>query len=165
VPPSRRPDGSVRKAIKIRPGFVAQEEIKPFKPSVIQRHNNTTSGVPGASIKSAQMDGDKKLTKAQKKKQKELLELIEAIKKEDHNEEQIVEASPVKEEPPAAPTKDDIEKKIKACKKKLRQIDDLKLKESQGVDLNAEQKEKLSKLPELQLAMDDLEAQLSSLSI
>jgi hypothetical protein len=36
VPVSRRPDGTLRKAIKIRPGFVPQEDQKPFVAARIQ---------------------------------------------------------------------------------------------------------------------------------
>ncbi|KAF9006449.1 hypothetical protein BDQ17DRAFT_1171441, partial [Cyathus striatus] len=31
IPESRRPDGSVRKQIKIRPGFTPQEDVKRFR--------------------------------------------------------------------------------------------------------------------------------------
>lgn len=101
VPESRRADGSVRKELKIRPGFTPQEDIGRFKTSrQIQREQNAlpkghiVGWVPpesgaGASTSEGPKNPDKpsksakKSQKKKEKKEKDKLDLIAASWEED----------------------------------------------------------------------------------
>ncbi|KAJ3337441.1 hypothetical protein HDU93_001081 [Gonapodya sp. JEL0774] len=58
----------------------------------------------------------------------------------------------------------ELEKKVRALKKKLRQAQELQEK-SAGSDLATEQKEKVRKIPEMQKELNDLEAAMSKLVV
>jgi len=47
VAPTKRSDGSVRKEIKIRPGYTPQEDVKPFRPIRVQ---DSTAGRGGPRV-------------------------------------------------------------------------------------------------------------------
>ncbi|KAH9938384.1 uncharacterized protein B0H18DRAFT_949747 [Fomitopsis serialis] len=103
IPESRRPDGSVRKQIKIRPGFTPQEDVRRFRGSRQQQLDATalpkghvigwtpppTSSAPkpGVAASAAQTKAAKKNEK-RKEKRKEKRE-VETVKDswEDEDEE------------------------------------------------------------------------------
>ncbi|KAJ3269543.1 hypothetical protein HDV01_001305 [Terramyces sp. JEL0728] len=126
IPSTVRADGSVRKEIKIRQGFVPQEDVQSFKSKSVSSIKNY---IPGTNR-----------TRDEVK-----------VKKE---KPQKVEKEPAKHEsapaiPKTAPTKQDLdtevdkEKRIKQLSKKLRQIQEIEEKQKQGKNLEPEQLQKL----------------------
>ena len=59
----------------------------------------------------------------------------------------------------------ELEKKIRALKKKTKQCEEIKAKEAAGGDINDEQKEKLGRLPEFQSDIAAAEKALAALSL
>ena len=119
IPQSRRPDGSLRKAIKIRPGFIPAEDQVKYTP--LSRIPVETC-IVGSSVKEPEMSKAalKNLKRNNKKKEKEL-------KKEEFFEKDT--------------EKNKSEQKTRAVLKKLRQIEELEKK-----PFNSLTKEQLDKL-------------------
>merc|ERR1712194_346912 len=65
---SVRPDGSVRKSIKIRPGYTPPDEVKAFRTRGSQfREAKNSSTLPTVNMGAEPSGGAAQLTKAQKK--------------------------------------------------------------------------------------------------
>ncbi|KAI8644940.1 hypothetical protein BD408DRAFT_412405 [Parasitella parasitica] len=118
IPGSQRADGSYRKERKVRPGFVPMEDVERYSNSRIEA-SKTAPLPPGA----------KKAT-------------IPGAKKKEVKDPKT--AAAVKNQTPPAVDQTD-EKKIKALKKKLRQIAELEQKLIKGEKLNEEQNAKVKK--------------------
>jgi hypothetical protein len=102
-----------------------------------------------------------------KKPAQETLNSIK-LKKKDIKETEVKVGEPqTQEKPPANQPTPAIsaEKQLKVLKKKLRQIDEISDKKQQGIELNQEQLEKLARREQLQDQLQDLESQLTSLTL
>jgi len=159
IPESVRPDGSTRKAIKIRPGYRPPEDVEVYKNRTAETFRNVgKGGVPGAEgledggkgePASAATNKNAKRREARRKAKA----ADEARKDDDDNDDgnatlqKEPKASPPKEEPadPAA----EREKKARGLKKKLKQAKDLKSKKDGGETLLPEQIAKVIKINEL----------------
>lgn len=166
IQPSRRPDGSIRKAIRVKAGYVPQDEVPLYEskgkqfatrraastlpvgldPSYAKQPVNPQNPIPGLVI----LDSDAKKKKKKKPQNssagsnsdsKSTAKPQSGAKKSSAPSEQNLSSLPPEE----------IEKKIKNLKKKVREINTLEAKIESGEIKNPEkdQKEKLLRKPEL----------------
>ena len=139
LPQSRRPDGSLRPAIRVKKGYVPPEEQKTY-----DRFKDTT---PAGTVFGAEtVDSDASKGKARNRGKKKKSEAgdanAEAVAKEDEAQEPTVEA---------AQGASDVEKKLKALRKRIRGIEELEARaKEEGVELNADQLSKIEAKPEVE---------------
>jgi len=152
VPGSRRPDGTYRKPVRVKKGYVPPEEQQTYDKFKMEK----PTGVIGADVaeKGPPKTGAAKKNEKRKKKggdgagaaeapaaapaaalAVEATEVAAAVS--------AAAAAPASEEA-AAKEPSELEKKIKALKKRLRQIDDLAAKAASGATLNADQAAKVA---------------------
>ncbi|XP_016646857.1 PREDICTED: partner of Y14 and mago [Prunus mume] len=201
--PTRRPDGTLRKPIRIRAGYVPQEEVAIYqsKGALWKKEMSSQTGPPGFDDTS--VDTTKPKTKSvkrnERKKEKRIQAALEKEKTSESGETKEEEApvenlghasesvksltsqmnelgvssSPALVTPPSDSTEDsnpggpvqDIDKKIRALKKKIRLAEAQQQKTHQQ-DNKSEQLDKLTKLEgwhkELKLLEDKKKAELTA---
>ncbi|KAM1014531.1 hypothetical protein ACFX2C_044507 [Malus domestica] len=200
--PTRRPDGTLRKPIRIRAGYVPQEEVAIYqsKGALWKKEMASVAGPPGYDDTS--VDTAKPKTKSvkrnERKKEKRIQAALEKEKTSESGEtkeEEVenlghvseaveslasqmnelgVSSSPPLVTPPSDSTEDsnpagpaqDIDKRIRALKKKIRLAEAQQQKTNQQ-DIKSEQLEKLMKLEgwrkELKLLEDKKKAEPAAL--
>lgn len=154
IPSSTRADGSIRKEIKIRPGYRPPEDVEIYKHRTAEGFRNRgKGGVPGADGLKDETESAKAGAAAIKnaKRREARKKAIAGAENEDDTGKQ---ESTVAEETsaPSAPSADpeaEKEKEAKKLAKKLRQARDLKDKKDKGDALLPEQFEKVIKINEL----------------
>ena len=185
IPQSTRADGSLRKEIKIRPGYRPPEDVEVYKNRTAEAWKSRGSGgVPGAEgLKSAgaeekagsatgknakrrearkrakaaegEADADEEANAKAKIEEKE--EQSTAKSKADTNDNWRANApSPAKEPDPKLDPEVEREKQARNLKKKLRQARELREKKDKGENLLPEQFEKVIKIQELIRQLDSL---------
>ncbi|KAK4698845.1 partner of Y14 and mago, partial [Phenoliferia sp. Uapishka_3] len=174
---SRRPDGTFRKELKIRPGFTPEEDVTRYRttraaeadaraavkgrvvglaPSAVQ------AAVSGMGMSKAQ----KKNLKRKEKKREDGAEEVESSDEEggekakevaddwdSEGEEAPVakkEPTPPPPPPPAPAPVIEESKRVKALKKKLRQAESLRERETLGLYLPPAEREKIKTIPSLE---------------
>ncbi|KAI8586621.1 hypothetical protein BDZ88DRAFT_441427 [Geranomyces variabilis] len=183
IPASRRPDGTVRKERKVRPGFVPQEDAARYSNAKIDATKVPAGYVPGLQQSSGsgsrlaahQPVVDSAASKAAKKnakrKAKKLEEVLGLGGREAAAEPSTQKAAaPLADAAPsttatAAAAAADPEKKLKALRKKLRQITDIEAKQSASTPLNDDQRQKIASKPQLEAEVAELEKALSALAV
>jgi len=130
IPASLRPDGTLRKEIRVRPGYRPPEDVEVYKNRTAEHFK--ARGVPGAEYKDAPKPKAAKPAKPKVVKAEKMEEVVK---------------EPVKEEPvdPEA----EKEKEAKKLAKKLRQARELAQKKEEGAALLPEQFQKVIKISEL----------------
>lgn len=179
IPSSVRADGSMRKEIRVRPGYRPPEDVELYKNRAAAAwKTRAKGGVPGAEPLSSEDDKNKTAAKTgttaasnknakrreAKRNAKETGETGTPTegKGVDSNNWRVptsASASTSKEEKPAEEPVDleaEKEKKARNLKKKLRQARDLRDKKQQGEALLPEQLEKVIKIQELVRQLDVL---------
>lgn len=154
IPASLRPDGTLRKEIRVRPGYRPPEDVEVYKNrSAESWKNRGKGGIPGAEPVakeegSAAANKNAKRRESRKKAAATGTALPEVIKPA------APEPEPVKEDPvdPEA----EKAKEAKKLTKKLRQARELKDKKEQGDALLPEQFEKVIRINELIRQLDKL---------
>ncbi|KAI9658302.1 MAG: hypothetical protein M1821_002435 [Bathelium mastoideum] len=178
IPSSTRADGSVRKEIRVRPGYRPPEDVEVYKNRTAEAWKNRGSnGVPGAEgLKGGDVKAGGSTSAAANKnaKRREARKKAAAAAKAEAGEgdlEHAIDAEDVEAQDPhevpadvsansnAKPSNDseaDKEKEARKLGKKLRQAKDLKEKKEKGDSLLPEQLEKVIKINELTRQLDAL---------
>jgi partner of Y14 and mago len=157
IPASTRADGSVRKEIRVRPGYRPPEDVEVYKNRTAEAWKNRGSGgVPGAEglkddnipAKSSPSNKNAKRRENRKKAAAAAAEKGTASGEKNENATESKDA-PVTEPPKPADPEAEKEKEAKKLLKKLRQARELKDKKEKGDKLLPEQFEKVIKINEL----------------
>ncbi|RMZ73724.1 rna binding pym [Pyrenophora seminiperda CCB06] len=165
IPASVRPDGSVRKEIRVRPGYRPPEDVELYKNRTAEGFRNRgKAGVPGAEVVKSEQDAGKsspaanknaKRRDARKKAAAAAGDVNEEVKdKPAENKDKIKSSEP--EPDKVVDPEAEKEKEAKKLTKKLRQARELKDKKDKGDKLLPEQFEKVIKINELILSLDRL---------
>ncbi len=156
IPATTRPDGSIRKEIRVRPGYRPPEDVEVYKNRTAESWKTRGSArVPGADPVSKM---ENELTPAAAKNAKRKEARKDAIKSP-VNKQQILQNVP---DPPRLEHVEPLdpeaekEKEVKRLCKRLRQARDLQQKKEKGDCLLPEQFEKVVKINELIRQLDKL---------
>ncbi|KAE9993127.1 hypothetical protein EG327_006306 [Venturia inaequalis] len=149
IPSSVRADGTLRKAIKVRPGFTPPEDVEVYKNRTAEAWKNRgKGGVPGAesvdSDKTKDGAAGKNAKRREARKKAAVENKDEPLQKEEKKVEEAVDPEVEKQ------------KEVKKLVKKLKQAKDLKDKKEQGAALLPEQFEKVIRINELIRQLDNL---------
>jgi partner of Y14 and mago protein len=161
IPSSLRPDGTMRKEIRVRPGYRPPEDVELYKNRTAEGFRNRgKAGVPGAESVKADEDPTKLSAAANKNaKRREARKKAAAAGMDGKEEgaksaeskpadkEETVEAAAEPEKPKDSEAEK--EKEAKKLMKKLRQAKELKDKKEKGDKLLPEQFEKVIRINEL----------------
>ena len=156
IPSSVRPDGSVRKEIRVRPGYRPPEDVEVYKNRTAEGFRNRgKAGVPGAEgPKSEEKPSTSSPAANKNAKRREARKKAAAAGDDGKEEEAKPTESKEKETAKSEPEKvvdpeAEKEKEARKLMKKLRQARDLKDKKENGDKLLPEQFEKVIKISEL----------------
>jgi partner of Y14 and mago protein len=156
IPASKRADGSVRKEIRVRPGYRPPEDVEVYKNRTAEAWKNRGSGgVPGAEGLKSENDSAKGSATANKNaKRREARKKAAAAGADPGIQDAETTANKAEEKEPEqapAPVDPEVQKEKEAKKliKKLRQARELKDKKEKGDSLLPEQFEKVIKINEL----------------
>ena len=181
IPPSTRADGSLRKEIKIRPGYKPPEDVEVYKNRTAEAWKTRGSGgVPGAEgLKESEdvasspgknakrREARRRAKAAEGDEEKESLAIVDS-KVEETGQPSTdsrpaagldwrIAGSPHSQEPqPEVGPEAEKEKQVRNLKKKLRQARELREKKDKGENLLPEQFEKVIKIQELIRQLDSL---------
>ncbi|CAA9957032.1 hypothetical protein CFE70_000613 [Pyrenophora teres f. teres 0-1] len=164
IPASVRPDGTMRKEIRVRPGYRPPEDVELYKNRTAEGFRNRgKAGVPGAEVSKSEEDPGKSNPAANKNAKRREARKKAAAAAGDVNEEvddkSVEGKDKTKPSEPKAKVVDreaEKEKEAKKLTKKLRQARELKDKKDKGDKLLPEQFEKVTKINELILSLDRL---------
>ncbi|KAF9194713.1 hypothetical protein BGZ51_007940 [Haplosporangium sp. Z 767] len=169
IPMTRRPDGTIRKERKVRPGYTPPEDVAKYTNQVLNSarpvapSSSSSLNSSSAPKTKTQMKNDKR--KAKRKEEAAVIDaalaagsIPEQLSNNATSTEQKQESAADTITTATAHTSVDPEKKLRALNKKLRQVEQLKERQEKGETMLPEQIEKISK-------MDELLAQIAELSI
>ncbi|KAJ3018271.1 hypothetical protein HKX48_003002 [Thoreauomyces humboldtii] len=178
IPASRRPDGSIRPERKVRAGYVPPEDVTRYSNAKVQGSRVPEGYTPGlpfddAAKKEVVPEGSKAARKNARRRLKKAAGGGgggddgggDDDDDKDDNDEDEVTAVPEADRP--AIKKEDPEKRVKALRKKLRQIVDIEAKRDKapGTPLVQEQIDKIAAKPAIESEIAELEKALSTLSV
>ncbi|KAH7115176.1 hypothetical protein B0J11DRAFT_126228 [Dendryphion nanum] len=155
IPASTRADGSVRKEIRVRPGYRPPEDVEVYKNRTAEAFKNRgKGGIPGADGLKPEDDPSKAGAAANKNAKRREARKKAAVTAGDSNASQTKDKEPIRpkdlpEPSQAVDPEAEKEKESKKLLKKLRQARDLKDKKDKGDALLPEQFEKVIKINEL----------------
>lgn len=159
IPSSIRADGTVRREIRVRPGYRPPEDVEVYKNHIAEAWKNRgAGGVPGAEAS----EPEKAPSQAASKNAKRREARKKAAAIQDHLMDSDVPngTSSAKLQEPLKPIPVDPvaekEKEAKKLSKKLRQARELKEKKDNGGSLLPEQFDKVIKMNELIRQLDNL---------
>lgn len=165
LPQSRRPDGTLRAPVRVKKGYVPPEEQSTYRP---KEANGATGGVPGSDIGDALVVPKQALSKTAQKNAKRKGKKIEGSPEEERVTPtpapmagDAVDMRNAKTAPralaasAAAPDadgsgKNELDKRLRALKKKLKTIEELEAKAADGAELNDDQKGKIAAKAEIE---------------
>ncbi|OCK82994.1 hypothetical protein K432DRAFT_402390 [Lepidopterella palustris CBS 459.81] len=169
IPASTRADGSVRKEIRVRPGYRPPEDVEVYKNRTAEAWKNRGSGgVPGAEVLSEQSKPN--TTNNKNAKRREARKKAGAAgadgksgeasgsgaDKEQARGKESGKPVTIQEAPKPADAEAEKEKEAKKLTKKLRQARELKDKKEKGDALLPEQFDKVIKINELIRQLENL---------
>ncbi|KAJ3035566.1 hypothetical protein HDV00_003664 [Rhizophlyctis rosea] len=169
---SRRPDGTIRKERKVRPGFVPQEDVVRYSNEKVEASKVPKGYIPGMTPKSTTPAADP-VPKSKSAKKNAARAAKKAAEREagtaEGKEDTVVTTAPADAAGNGAPAEAggsaDAEKKLKNLRKKLRQIEELQARTDKGEELIAEQKEKLAGRITVEEEISEIEAALKKLAV
>lgn len=159
IPASMRADGSVRKEIKVRPGYLPPEDVEKYKNRTAESFRSKgKGGVLGAELVDEAKPKDQSASASKNAKRREARKKAAADKKdEDPNAKPESNSADGKADPPAELDAEVVrQKEVRKLVKKLRQAKELKDKKDSGSALLPEQFEKVIKINELIRQLDSL---------
>lgn len=167
IPATQRPDGTWRKEIKVKAGYVPPDEMDRYQSKGRQITANNSGLPPGMTIDETTAT---KKTKNQKKNERKKSKKQE-IKTNEADVQSKTDTLPpdmgkmrLEEEKPdkCVASKDALAKKLKNLKKKLRQIEELekKISNKEIKELSKEQSDKVSRKKDILDEIEDLELDL-----
>ena len=165
IPSSTRPDGSVRKEIRVKPGYKPPEDVEVYKNRSAEAWKNRgTGGVPGAQVVGADDGEPPHKAAAKNAKRREARKKVAALATEEGGEDgdavegAIVNGGETNTNGTAETVDPEAEKAKEARKlsKKLRQARELQEKKDKGDSLLPEQFAKVIKINELIRQLDSL---------
>ncbi|CAF9929376.1 hypothetical protein IMSHALPRED_007894 [Imshaugia aleurites] len=181
IPPSTRADGSLRKEIRIRPGYRPPEDVEVYKNRTAEAWKTRGGGgIPGAEGLEDSEYG--KPSTGKNAKRREARKRAKAADGEEENESFVIgnakvdgnrqsstdpkpegksnqrtgDPSPSQKPEPEVDLEAEKEKQARNLKKKLRQARELREKKDKGENLLPEQFEKIIKIQELIRQLDSL---------
>ena len=164
IPSSTRSDGSVRKEIRVRPGYRPPEDVELYKNRTAEAWKNRGSGgVPGAAKPESGGEGMGSTAANKNAKRREARKKAAAAATSDSK----ASAAPIANgasssapapalDKPAASEDVDKAKEARKLSKKLRQARELKDRKDQGEGLLPEQFEKVIRINELIRQLDNM---------
>ncbi|KAF2640436.1 hypothetical protein P280DRAFT_378076, partial [Massarina eburnea CBS 473.64] len=157
IPASTRADGSIRKEIKVRPGYRPPEDVELYKNRTAEGWKKRgKGGIPGADGLKPEVDDAKARPAANKNaKRREARKKAAADAPQKPECEGPAEAAATAVPAPVDPEAEK-EKEARKLVKKLRQARELKDKKEKGDALLPEQFEKVIKINELIRQLDSL---------
>jgi len=162
IPASVRADGSVRREIKIRPGYKPPEDVEVYKNRTAEAWKNKgKGGVPGAESVDSNTSRDSAAA-SKNAKRREARKRAAVEKQNDENTTSDAKLNgagcveQTKAEDNAVDTEVEKQKEAKKLAKKLRQARELKDKKDHGAALLPEQFEKVIRINELIRQLDAL---------
>jgi partner of Y14 and mago len=161
VAASVRADGSIRKEIKIRPGYRPPEDIEAYKNRTAEAFRNRgQGGVPGAEAVEAEDTKDGSAASNKNAKRREARKRAKEREKEDSSKAEGVTEGDTKsenvEDDKLVDPEAEKEKEAKKLAKKLRQARELKERKEKGDALLPEQFQKVIRINELVRQLDAL---------
>jgi len=170
IPSSIRADGSVRKEIKIRPGYRPPEDIEAYKNRTAEAwRNRGKGGIPGAeTVDEEKITGKESNATSKNAKRREARKRASEKEKQkevekDEDEPTKVDVEFTEEAKPgqngqieAVDLEVEREKEARKLAKKLRQARELKDRKEKGDSLLPEQLEKVIRINELIRQLDSL---------
>ncbi|CAM6088325.1 unnamed protein product [Calypogeia fissa] len=195
---SRRPDGTLRKPVRIRAGYTPQDEVAVYQSKAVLFKQGMPSVPPGYDPEDAAKPKTKAAKKNEKRKEKKQQAASSSTRPPGDSTEsgdtgdepvnqkksasagsegrsgqdvgnvvQQMNSLSVSQSKAAAPEEDksskvDLEKRIRALRKKIRLSESLQASSSNTSTLTPKQVEKLSKLDTLRKELEDLESKLTA---
>ncbi|XP_020204681.1 partner of Y14 and mago [Cajanus cajan] len=168
--PTRRPDGTLRKPIRIRAGYVPQDEVAKYQPKpALLKKETASSGPPGCDPHAhAARPKTKSVKRNERKKEKRLQASLEkeknleggvSVSVSDDTGNTLIDLThrvnhlALQDSSPSAL---DLDKRIRALRKKIRLTEALEQKSAEQ-DLKPEQLEKIAKLEDWRRELKQLE--------
>ncbi|KAF2417647.1 hypothetical protein EJ08DRAFT_71925 [Tothia fuscella] len=159
IPASTRPDGSMRREIKVKPGYRPPEDVEVYKNRTAEAWKNRgKGGVPGAEAVNGGKDKDSAAAGKNAKRREARKRAADQVKKEEGIEEGSGGKAGEGKDVEVEETDPEVEqaKEAKKLVKKLRQAKELKDKKDQGTALLPEQIGKVIRINELIRQLDAL---------
>jgi partner of Y14 and mago protein len=146
---TQRPDGTWRKARRVKEGYVPQEEQPKYKcPAAVEVEKDVVTTGPKYPVGWSPL---------------ELKQMAENAQKKKNDQVRLPAAAAMASNAPITP-QDHINKKILNLRKKLNDIDKLKAKADSGeAKLELNQQQKIERKPEIEAEIDKLTKELEAL--